>query len=186
MALITDEGMMVDGEGFPIQGRISAEDDVFAGYEDYFGFDDSKKYLLPDGKQYIIFKAMNEGDRVKYESQISRDIKFNRRTDDASMRMNTGEDRHALIRSSVTGWNMVRRNGNSWEPVAFTEGRGGTFEQWLLKADPKIVNGLSDAIREANGWMIDEMTVEAIDEEIKRLEDLRKIVLEREVTGKSL
>jgi hypothetical protein len=177
VALITDD----------IQPSNTGEDfeESFSGYEDYFGFDDRKKFMLPDGKQYIEFKPLNEGERVKYESKTSRDVKFNRRTDDAAIQMNPGEDRHALITSSVTGWLMMQRTSNGWQPVAFSQGRGGTFEQWLAKADPKIVNDLFEAIRKANGWMIDEMTIEAIDEELKRLEDLRKIVLEREMTGKS-
>jgi hypothetical protein len=182
--LITDEGHMIDGEGLPLADPRMLQDDAFGGYEDYFGFDETKQYFLPDGKQYIEYKPLNEGARVRFEAQTSRDVKFNRRTEDAAIKMNPGEDRHALIIASVTGWHMVQRNGDRWQPVAFTSGRGGTFEQWLAKANPKIINGLYEAIRKANGWMIDEMTVDAIDEELKRLNDLRAIVLEREMTGK--
>lgn len=180
MALITDD----NNAGLFTQGD-DVETDAFYGYEDYFGFDETLKYVLPDGKQYIEFKPLTEGGRVKYESQTSRDVKFNRRTDDAAIRMNPGEDRHALITESVTGWHIVQRVNGKVQPVAFSTGRGGTFSQWLQKANPKIVNELFEEIRKANGWMVDEMTVEAIDEELKRLQDLRAIVLEREMTGKS-
>ena len=182
MALETDTGIL---GAFQPEFKQD-EDTIGGGYEDYFGFDETLKYVLPDGKQYIEFKPLTEGDRVKYESKTSRDVKFNRKTDDAAIRMNPGEDRHALIVSSVTGWHMMQRVGGTWQPVAFTIGsQHASFNQWLLKANPKIVNELFETIRKANGWMIDEMTVEAIDEELKRLQDLRSIVLEREMTGKS-
>src|SRR5690242_1067293 len=88
------------------------EFDEYAGYVDYFGFEKTHIFKLPDGKQWIQFKSLNEGQRAQYESKTSRDIKINRRTDDAAIKMAPAEDRHALIDASVTGWNIVRRNGN--------------------------------------------------------------------------
>ena len=162
-------------------------DDRFEGYVDYFGFDDEKMFWLPDGKQWISFRALNEGARAKYEATTSRDIKFNRRTDDAAIKMDAASDRHSLIKSSVTGWNFVRRNRvGVLEPVPFSIGSpGATFEQWLDKANPKIINDLTDAIRKANPWMTEEMTVEMIDEELKRLMALREEIIERDAAKKS-
>jgi hypothetical protein len=160
--------------------------DPFDGYEDYFGFDQEIKYVFPDGKQYIVFKPLTEGQRAKYEAITSRDIKFNRRTDDAAIHVNTAEDRHALINASVTGWHIVRKTGNRFEPVAFSkDSKGSTLEQWLNKANPRLVNELVDAIRKANPWMTEDMTVEMIDDEIRRLQELRATVAENEAKGKS-
>jgi hypothetical protein len=162
------------------------EDDVFAGYVDYYGFDEVCRYYLPDGKQYIEFKPMTEGGRAKYEAKTSRDVRFNRKTDDAAVRMNPADDRHALIVESVTGWHMVRRINDRWQPVAFSKGsKGAELEKWLDVANPKIVNELIDEIRKANPWMTDDMTVEMIDEEIARLQEMRTQVAEREAAGKS-
>lgn len=181
MALYTDSEL---GQGLG-PGEVVDDVDDFSGYVDYFGFDETLQYKLPDGRQYIEYKKLNEGARARYEAQTSRDVKFNRKNDDASIRVNPADDRHALIRASVVNWNMVTRRNGRMEPVAFNNnGRGSTFDQWMEKADPKIINGLYNAIREANGWLVDELSVEMIDEEIARLEELRKIAVEREITGK--
>jgi hypothetical protein len=173
--------------GMPqLEGTPQLADGEFAGYIDYFGFDETKKYVLPDGKQYIEFKILNEGARVKYEARTSRDVKFNRRTDDAAIKVNAGEDRHALIEESVTNWYMVRRNDRGWEPVPFSKGsKGATFSQWLERADPRIVNDLYNEIRKANPWLTDEMTVEMIDDQIQQLKEMRDQVVEREATEKN-
>lgn len=163
----------------------------FDGYVDYFGFEQEFKYVLPDGKQWISFRPLNEGERAKYEAKTVRDVKFNRRSDDASIRVNPAEDRHALIMESVTGWFMVRRNPHTgqWEPQAFDRGgkpqTGGPFHQWLLKADPKIVNDLHRAIVRANPWMTADMTPEMIDEEIAKLQELKEEVLKRQAEEKN-
>lgn len=169
----------------------NAEPGDDSGYQDYFGFSEELRYVLPDGLQWISFARMNEGQRAKYEARTSRDIKFNRRTDDAAIRINASEDRHAVIRESVTGWHMMRRNRSNQrlEPVAFDSNgnitEGGPFMQWLRQADPVIVNDLYLAIQRANPWMNSEMTVEMIDEEIARLEKVRKDTAEREAAQKN-
>lgn len=186
MALTQLDGMpgqLPSGEAEQVMTTV---DDRFDGYVDYFAFDDEKIFWLPDGKQWISFKPLTEGGRARYEAVTSRDIKFNRRTDDASLKMDAASDRHALLAASVTGWNLVRRTAKGFEPVAFSKGSpGSTFEQWLDKTNPKIINQLVDDVRKANPWLTEEMTVEMIDEEIKRLEALREETLERDAAKKS-
>jgi glucan phosphorylase len=178
-----DEAPVARGQ--EVQGEF-LEEDIYAGYQDYFGFDDTFKYFLPDGKQYIEFRAMNEGQRAKYEKKTSRDIRFNRRTDDAAIKVDAAEDRHALIIESVIGWHMVRKNkAGKWEPVPFSVGTpGAEFEKWLQKANPQLVNDLYGAITRANPWMSAEMSVEMIDEEITKLEQLRTDAVERQAKEK--
>lgn len=163
------------------------EADPYEGYQDYYGFDETHDFFLPDGKQYITFKPMTEGDRARYESRTSRDVRFNRRTDDAAIRMDPSEDRHELIKASVTGWNIVRRNRHGkFEPVPFGKGSAGAeLEKWLAATNPRIVNDLVDAIRKVNPWMTESMTAEAIDQEIEKLQDLRREAIEREAAGKT-
>jgi len=160
--------------------------DDFEGFVDYFAFDEDLLFRFPDGKQWISFKPLTEGGRARYEAKTSRDIKFNRRTDDAAISMDAASDRHALLIASVTGWNLVRKTPKGFQPVPFSkDSPGANFEQWLDKANPKIVNDLVDAIRLANPWMRDEMTVAMIDEEITRLQKMREEAVEREAVKKS-
>lgn len=152
-----------------------------ADYVDYFGFAQEESYTLPDGRQQIFFRKMNEGDRFAYQKKTSKDIKFNRATNDAAVRNDVAEERHELIMTSVTGWSLMRNTGAGWEPVPFSKGSGNsTLNSWLKVADPKIVDELEIEIRTANPWMQADMTVEEIDKEIDRLTVLRKEVEERD------
>lgn len=179
----------IDSEdaNLPLPGISSVEEEVYAGYQDYYGNDSTERWYFPDGKQYIEVLPMNEGARAKYEAGTSRDVRFNRRTDDAAIRMDAAADRKVMVTSSVVGWHNVKRNGKGgFEPVPFTIGSpGSTFEQWYGKADPKLINQLVDFIRKVNPWMTDEMTVAMIDEEIVRLTELRAVVAEREAKAKN-
>lgn len=178
-----ESDQFTEDEGAPRGPEIQG--DVFDGYQDYFGFDDTFKYYLPDGKQYIEFRVLNEGQRAKYEKKTSRDVRFNRRTDDAAIKVDAAEDRHTLITESVINWHMVKKTPKGWQPVAFSVGsKGSTFDQWLDRANPQIVNDLHSAIMKANPWMSAEMTVEMIDEELQRLNDMRKLAVEREALEK--
>lgn len=155
-------------------------------YENYFGFETTEKYFLPDGKQWIAFKPMNEGARAKYEAKTQKDISFNRRTDDAKVRVNASEDRHELIYESVCDWFLVQRDPTGeWLKVPFSSGKGGTFSQWLLRANPKIVNELHRAIQNANPWMIADQDPAQIKEEIARLEQMYEEAVKREEQRKN-
>jgi hypothetical protein len=146
-------------------------------YEDYFGFDETLRWFFPDGKQYIEFHVMNEGQRAKFQKLTNKDITLRRQSGDASIKVDPAEERYALLTSSVIGW-LIYRNG---DPVPFSSGKpGSTFEQWLDKANPKLVDDLEFTIRKANPWMQADMSVEQIDEEIDRLTDLRKQAEERQ------
>lgn len=147
--------------------------------QDYFGFGAEERYVFPDGTSFISFRVMNEGQRKKFQQGTSRDIKFNRATNDASIKADPAQERWQLITTSCTGWNLKRRHPNTGdlEPVMFNK---VLLEQWLELADPKLVDDLEMAIRRANPWLQADMTVEEIDKEIERLNDLRKDVQERE------
>lgn len=156
-------------------------------YENYFGFETTEKYVLPDGKQWIAFKPMNEGARALYEEKTQKDITLNRRNDDARVRVNAAADRHALIMDSVCDWFLVQRDVSTgeWRNVPFSKGHGGTFAQWLSKANPKIVNALYRAIQNANPWMIAEQDPKQIREEISRLEEMLREAEKREAEQKN-
>jgi hypothetical protein len=150
-------------------------------YEDYFGFEANHEFVLPDGRQKIFFKAMNEGAKTKYQQKINRDIHLNRASQDVRVKTDPAGERHELIMASVTGWSLMRRDKQGqWVPAEFSNNSpGSTLAQWLDKADPVLVEKLETAIRKANPWMIDDMTIEQVDEEIGRLTDLRKDIVAR-------
>ncbi len=146
-------------------------------YEDYFGFDETERWFFPDQKQYIEFHVMNEGQRAKFQKLTNKDITLRRQSGDASIKVDPAEERRALLTSSVTGW-LIYRQG---EPVPFSIGSpGANFEQWLDRANPKLVDDLEFTIRKANPWMQADMSVDQIDEEMDRLRELREQAVERQ------
>ena len=146
-------------------------------FDDYWGFSESHKFMLPDGEQYIEYKTMTEGDRQKYQKLTNRDITMMRQTGEARMKVDPAEDRNALLHVAVTGWN-IRRNG---KPETFSnDNKNGTFQQWLKVANPKIVEDLEREIRISNPWLLGDMKPEDIRNEISNLEDMLKVAEERE------
>lgn len=153
--------------------------DTNEGYEDYWGVSETRRYTLPDGKQWIEFKIMDEGDKTKFQKMTNSDL-IVQRSGDSRIKIDPARERHELIKSSVTNWNLMQRGQDGqWSPAPF--GGARSLEQWLEKAPPKIVEDLELEIRKANPWMQADMSVEEIDKEIERLQDLRRLAREREL-----
>lgn len=151
-------------------------------FDDYWGFSESHKFMLPDGEQYIEYKTMTEGDRQQYQKLTNRDITMTRQTGEARMKVDPAEDRNALLHVAVTGWNL-RRNG---KPETFSnDNRNGTFQQWLKVANPKIVEDLERDIRISNPWLLGDMKPDDIRTEIENLEEMLKVAIEREAGNAS-
>lgn len=141
--------------------------------QDYFGFGSSEKYVMPDGFSYIEFRRMNEGKKKAFQDKTSKDLVLERNSGNARMSVLQGSERHELIKSCVTNWNL-KRNG---EPIAFS---ALNLNDFLELADPLVIEGLEKAIRKANPWLLAEMTVKDIDREIENLQEMRKVAEERE------
>lgn len=162
------------------------EFDEFAGYVDYFGFDEREIFYLPDGKQWIQFKKLTEGERAQYLRASRSDVTVNRRTSDAKISFDQSEERINLLTHSITNWNLHRKVGNAWRPVPFSKGsQGAELEKWIRGANPAILAQLEKRIRLANPWLLSEMTVEQLDKEIADLTELRAVAVEREALEKS-
>lgn len=138
----------------------------------YWGMDKTEKFVFPDGIQSMTFKIMNEGDKTKFQQLTNKDLTITK-GNDAKIKVDPAAERHTLIKTSVTDWFMYAPDKKTGEmaPAAFSK---QLLDSWLLVADPKIVEDLEQCIRKANPWMGAEMTVEAIDEEIDRLHELRR------------
>ena len=159
---------------------VTVEEEIFA---DYFGFIDTQKHYLPDGKQYFVLQRMNEGAKSRYQRAIRSDVTINRSTGDAKMKADPATERHELIKSCVIGWNLVKRNPatGKLEEVPFSvSGRGGNLEEWLSVADPRLVESLEKACRKLNPWLLADMSVEDIDKEIESLKEMREEAAKRE------
>lgn len=146
-------------------------------YESYWGVSETHKHFLPDGKQFFVFKIMDEGAKSIFQKLTNQDVVIDR-SQQARVKTDPVAERHTLIKTSVTDWNLWAPDKDGvMAPSAFSK---QLLEKWLQVAPPKVVEDLEFAIRKANPWMQAEMTVEEIDKEVDRLLDLRKQVAERE------
>lgn len=147
---------------------------------DYFGFASEEKWYFPrqeklpeDQKQYLLIKKMNEGDKAKYQRKTNKDIRIQRTTGDARMSVDAVEERHELIRLSVVGARVKLRQPDG--TLRFDDKKPSVIVANLLdNGDPDVVQQLERFIRELNPWMRTDMSVEEIDKEIARLEEIKK------------
>lgn len=162
--------------------QTPVDDDEPGDYGDYFGFDLRYQYLLPDGRQWIEFRVLNEGNIAEYQRILNRDVMVEKTTGNARIRINQVEERHALLQVAVTGWHMVRRQRDRIAEVPFSNGTpGSTFMQWLKVADPRIVADLEEQVRKQNPFLLaaNNETLEAIDKQIEDLMTQRRVIEER-------
>lgn len=135
--------------------------------EDYFSVEDVtyKSYCFPDGVTYIEFKKLSHGDRRDYLNKTNRGVSMNRGTGDMKFETKAGDDRDTLLKMAVCGWNMLREGA----PVPFSK---AVFEQWLPKANPDWTDELEKDIRRENPWLLADMTIEDMEKERDRLNEL--------------
>lgn len=159
-------------------------EEATAEYTDYFGFSQTHRYMMPDGRQWIEFKTLAEGDLALYQTILNRDITVEKNTGNARIKINQVEERHALLQVAVVGWHMVKRNERSgrFEEVPFSKGSSGsTLSQWIKAANPEIVADLDETIRKINPTLLaaNNETLEAIDKQIADLEEQKQRIIER-------
>lgn len=140
---------------------------------DYFAFDEIRDYVLPDGKSIIQLKVLTEGDRRKYLNATNRDVRFQKSSGDAIMRMSPGDEKAALLMASIFGWNLLKDG----RQVPCNE---SSKRQFVDRADPKIIDLIDKEIKKLNPWLLAELSIEDIDKEIASLEDMRRTKLDEE------
>lgn len=170
-APVLQEPTFVAGEG-PNDAPSDA-----GGQADYFGFQQTHKFHLPDGISWIEFRVMNEGEKADFQDRTSTDMVVERKSGDARMTLKQGTQRHELIKACVVGWNL-KRNGS---PITFGRVELGDF---LTVGNPKIIEDLEKAIRKVNPWLMADMTAADIKQEIHNLEELLA-VKEKEEAGEA-
>lgn len=176
-SLPSSQALLLPGEG-------KQEANPFAGYEDYYGFDERARWYFPDGKQWIEFKKLNEGDRAKFLKATRSDVHLNQRSGEARIPFDQSKERKELLMAACTDWHVVQkvRATGEFRPMPFQNNGtpGCTFAQWIDKANPALLGMLEKEIRKANPWLLAEMSVEQIDKEIADLQELREAAVERE------
>lgn len=133
---------------------------------DFFAFKEERDVFLRGTDQYVTIKKFTEGDRRKYMNATSREIAFDK-SGRTSMSLRAGDDRLALLRAAVVNWHLLR-NGRE---LAFNERNLNAF---LDAADPKLIDDIEKAVRDFNPFLIQDLELEDIDEQIAELEELRK------------
>lgn len=141
--------------------------------QDYWGFYQTERFVFPDGVTYLEIKAMNEGDKQKFQKTTQRDMVLEKGSGNARFKIDAGIERRELLRASVTDWNFIRGE----QAIPFSE---RIFLQWLDVADPTLVEKIEVFIRKLNPWMLADLSVEEIDRQIEELNELRAVAEERE------
>jgi hypothetical protein len=160
------EAQQARGEQVEAAMRAAGQADSTPVQEDYFAFDLTERVDLPDGVSYVDIKVLNEGARRKYLNSVNREVKLQKATGDAVMQLATGDERKAILESSICGWNLMRAG----QPVPFS---AGTVREFLDRANPKLIDLIEKEVRRINPWLNAEITVEEIDKQIEELNELR-------------
>lgn len=155
-------------KGEQIASRMEADgvDPTESMQTDYFGFEETHQFMLPDDKSFIEHRSLNEGGRRKYMNAVNRDVRLNRATGDVTMKMAAGDDRSTLLLEAITGWNLVRDG----KPVVCNRNEKTKF---LEVADPSIIDLIERDVRDHNPWLLADVTEEDIDAQIEELEERR-------------
>lgn len=141
---------------------------------DYFAFDQTETVRLPDGKSWVEFRILNEGQRRKYQNKVNRDVVIQRASGDAKVRSAPGDERLILLQTAIIDWNLV----SGGREVPFS---GKNLDMFLERAAPSIIDLIDTQIREKNPWLQANQTVEDVDKQITELQELReRLVQERE------
>lgn len=154
-------------------------------YIDVWGYHDIKRWYFPgqesvpeQNRLYLKVQKMTEGVRQKYQKATNAKVTILKQNSNAEMGVDPARDREQLILKSVTGWYMRRPGaGGGFHEVEYTD---RAFREWFDGANPAHIEDLEKFIRDINPWMLDEVTLEAIDKEIDRLQEQREEVARRQ------
>lgn len=116
--------------------------------EIYFGTKKTKKlYLDKNKEQWIEFKKLTEGERIKYQDLISGDVSMNQDTKEIKIEANTGSERAELVKLAVCGY-KIRINKDE----VLTEFDKNRWAELYETMDGDKAEELYNAIREFNGF----------------------------------
>ena len=135
---------------------------------DFFGEDDIYTVPLPGSQsQYVVIKALNEGERRKYLDRTNRDVKMDR-TGNATLRTTPGSDRYELLKIAIVDYNL--KVGDGYKNLA--NGGNGLLEKFLTQSRPTVIDEIVREVNKRNPWLLAEMSVEDIEREISNLQEM--------------
>lgn len=144
----------------------------------YFGFSQTHRVMLPDGVSWIEHATLNEGGRRAYLDAVNREVRLQKNTGDAIMKMASGSERKVLLEAAIVNWNLLGPDG---KVIGFSKGsKGSALDQFLEKADPSIIDIIEKDVRKKNAWLMAEMSVEDIDKQIEELQEMREVKVREE------
>jgi len=153
--------------GQPIAPVTGVEQDFTTGFDDYWGTDETKRIVLPDGKQSVIIQLMTEGQRAQFERTQNQDLRVDREQT-TTIKIDPGRTRKALLKAAIVNWEVKRRTASGeWQDVKFSDANLNAF---IDGANPRIIDKIEKEIREYNIWLKNDLTVEEIEKEIASLE----------------
>lgn len=147
-------------------------EDFSTGFDDYWGTDETTKFMFPDGKQFLEIKLMAEGERAKFEKDNNQDLRVSREGE-TTIKIDPGRSRKALIKAAVVDWFIVK-DGREYK---FSDAH---LNEFIDAANPKLIDKIEKEIRDFNVWLKNDLTVEEIDKEIENLNKEREAAVRRE------
>lgn len=140
---------------------------------DYFDFDVTHRVYLPDGVSWVEHRELNEGERSRYLNTTNKDLRLQKVTGDAIVRLAPGDERKALLSAAIVNWNLVRGG----KPVKFST---QSLNDFLTKPPPKILDLIEKEVRKCNAWLLAEVSVDDLRKEVDTLNELIAKKLEEE------
>lgn len=144
--------------------------------QSYFGFERIEKFTLPDGVSYIEFHVLNEGKRKMYLDAVQKDVRLQKTTGDAFLKLQSGTEKHVLLEAAICGWNLIDETGE----VRFSP---RAVKRFLDETDPRLIDLIEKEVRKANPWLLADMSADDIRKQIDDLEEMLE-VKEAEEAGK--
>jgi methyl coenzyme M reductase alpha subunit len=142
-------------------------------HKNYFVTATEQKYEL-DKEQYIIYRKLSEGQRQRYQDSTASQLKVNQNTNEISVPLSTGKDRNNLLKASICGWKLFDEKDAE---IPFND---KTLDDFVENIDPSVIDALERKIRTLNTWLLNNVTVEQIDEQIANLEEAKKELEKRD------
>lgn len=156
-----------------VETKTPPDDDTITAQVDYFAAVPDVKCTFPDGSSWVTLRVLMEGERRRFLNSTNKDITIARASGDAKLALAPGDERYELLKASITGWNLISEG----KPTPFDT---RSLDLFLEKVNPSIADVIEKRIREVNPWLVSELSIEDIDKEIERLQELRKVRVEEE------
>lgn len=147
----------------------------------YYGGDVTDRYEFPDGVQWVEVKEFTEGDRRKYLMAINKDIRVERQSGNAYLHNTAGVDRYELLQIAIIDWNLYKPDSEG--KMNLVKYNQHELRIFLQQGKPSLFEKIELKVRALNPWLMQDLTIEQIDEQIEQLQETKEIML-REEAGK--